>query len=85
MFLMYTTLLIEKKRGSICICVETHKKILLDELCVLDGLEEERALHDKEKLRKVKVISNLERATLLEEEVEGSMVKRGLQMHEFFH
>jgi hypothetical protein len=47
--------------------VETHKRILLDELHVLDGLEEKRAIHDENKLRKVKVISDLERATLLEE------------------
>jgi hypothetical protein len=39
----------------------------LDELCVLDGLEEERALCEEEKLRKDKIISDLEMAITLEE------------------
>jgi soluble P-type ATPase len=37
----------------------------LDELRVLGGLEEERDSYDKDKLMKEKVISDLERATLL--------------------
>jgi len=47
--------------------VESHKKTLLEELRILDGLEEERALVAEEKLRKIMVISELEKATLLEE------------------
>ena len=35
--------------------------------CVLDGLEEERALCEEEKLRKDKIISDLEMAITLEE------------------
>jgi hypothetical protein len=36
--------------------VEYHKKSLMEELRVLDGLEEVRALVDEEKLRKTLVI-----------------------------
>jgi hypothetical protein len=32
--------------------VENKRKCLLDELCILDGLENERALYVEEKLRK---------------------------------
>jgi hypothetical protein len=39
----------------------------LDELHVLDGMEEERALCNEEKLRKERVISDLGRVNLLEE------------------
>jgi len=39
----------------------------LEELCVLDGVEVERALVAEVKLRKTMVISVLEKATLLEE------------------
>jgi hypothetical protein len=42
--------------------VETHERILLDEFHVLNGLEEERALCDEEKLRTNKVIRDLKRA-----------------------
>jgi hypothetical protein len=64
--------------------VETHKKIPLDELWVLDGLEE-RALCDEEKVRKNKVISDLERAILLEAKVEDALVKEGDKCSKFFH
>ena len=53
----------EQKFGN----VEAHKKALLDELHVLDGLEEERALVVEENLSKIMVISELEKATLWEE------------------
>jgi hypothetical protein len=46
--------------------VERHKKLLLEELQVLDGLEEERAFC-VEKFRKEKVVSDLERVTLSKE------------------
>jgi hypothetical protein len=39
----------------------------LDYLQVLEGLEEERVLCDKEKMRKDKAITDLERTTLMEE------------------
>jgi hypothetical protein len=39
-----------------------HKKTLIEELCVLDGLEEVRALVTEEKLRKTLVISELEKS-----------------------
>jgi hypothetical protein len=35
----------------------------LDELPVLNGLEEERALYDKDKFKKEKVLSDSERAS----------------------
>jgi hypothetical protein len=47
--------------------VDNKKRLLLHELCVLNGLEEERALCEEEKLRKDKVVGDLERATILEE------------------
>jgi hypothetical protein len=47
--------------------VESHKKSLMEELHVLDGLEEVRALVDEEKLRKILVISELENALLMGE------------------
>jgi hypothetical protein len=47
--------------------VESHKKALLEELCTLDRLEAKRALVAEDKLRKNLVISELEKATLLEE------------------
>lgn len=47
-------------------CKYIHQH-LLDELLVLNGLEGERALFVEEKLRKHKVISDLERASLFEE------------------
>jgi hypothetical protein len=40
----------------------SHKKTLIEELCVLDGLEEVRALVTEEKLRKTLVISELEKS-----------------------
>jgi hypothetical protein len=39
----------------------------MEELCVVDGLEEVRALVDGKKLRKTLVISELEKFTLMEE------------------
>jgi hypothetical protein len=47
--------------------VERKKKILLEELQVFDIIEEERALGFEERIKKVEVVSELERSTLLEE------------------
>jgi hypothetical protein len=47
--------------------VESYKNVLTEDLCVLDGLEEVRALLAKQKLRKSLVISELENITLIEE------------------
>jgi soluble P-type ATPase len=44
-----------------------NQKKTLDDLHVFDGLEEERALCEEEKLRKHKIINDLERVTTLEE------------------
>jgi hypothetical protein len=53
------------------IIINKNKKIknknLMELLRVLDGLKEERVVVAKEKLRKIMVISELEKATLLEE------------------
>lgn len=57
--------------------MEIHKKALLEELCALERLEEVRAFVDEEKLRKSMVISELEKATLLETKFRGSLAKRG--------
>jgi septum formation inhibitor MinC len=46
--------------------VERKKKFLLEELHVLDIVEEERAL-GVERMKKVEVLSELERSTLMEE------------------
>jgi hypothetical protein len=46
--------------------VERNKKLLLDDLWVLEGLEEERVL-TYEKMRKVTMSNDLERITLLKE------------------
>jgi hypothetical protein len=46
---------------------KVEERQLFDELNVLDGFEEERLLCDEEKLRKDKVIGDLERVRLLEE------------------
>jgi hypothetical protein len=48
------------------LCKYIHQH-LLNELCVLDGLEEERALFVEEKLKKHKAIGDLGMATLLGE------------------
>lgn len=45
--------------------VESKKKLLLEDLRVLEGLEV-RGLNDKEKLRNARMINDLERTTLLE-------------------
>jgi hypothetical protein len=47
--------------------VERKKKILLQELHVLDVIEEERALGVEEKMKKAEIVSELERPTLMEE------------------
>jgi hypothetical protein len=47
--------------------VERKRKILLEELRVLDAFEEESALGVEEKMKKVEVVSELERSTLMEE------------------
>ena len=65
----YTHLYLSRPVGFFNIYNITYqkKKTLLNELRVLDGWEEERALFDEEKLRKVIVISELEKTTLLED------------------
>jgi hypothetical protein len=47
--------------------VGRKKKILLEELRVLEIFEEEGALGDKERLKKAKVLSEIESSTLMEE------------------
>jgi len=47
--------------------VERKKKVLLEELHVFDVLEEERVLGVEEKLKKEEIVSELERATLMED------------------
>jgi len=69
--------------------VENQIKHLLDELHVLDGLEEERALCEEEELRKEKIIGDLERATTLEEvswrQKSMALWLRGDKCTKFFH
>lgn len=60
--------------------VERHKKLLLEELQILDGLEEERALC-VEKFRKEKVVGDLERVTL-SKEVSWRQKSRALWLRE---
>ena len=43
------------------------KKIILEEVCAFDTIEEVRALGDEERMKKEKVVSELERSTLMEE------------------
>jgi hypothetical protein len=62
----------------------------LKELRVLDGWEEARALFDEEKLRKVIVISESEKTTLLEEiswrqKLRDQWLKEGGKSMKFFH
>ena len=47
--------------------VEFHMKALLEELCALDRLEEDRPLVVEERVRKSLVISESKKTTLLEE------------------
>jgi hypothetical protein len=47
--------------------VEYRKKMLMEELCVLDSLEEQRGLTLEEKVRKCGVIRDLENSMLQEE------------------
>jgi hypothetical protein len=47
--------------------VERKKKFVLEDLHVLDIVEEDRALGVEERMKKVEVLSELERSTLMEE------------------
>jgi hypothetical protein len=47
--------------------VDRKKRILLEELCVFDVLEEERALGVEEKIKKAEVVIELEGYILMEE------------------
>jgi hypothetical protein len=47
--------------------VQRKKKILLEEMCVFDIIEQERALGVEERMKKEEVVSELERFILMEE------------------
>jgi hypothetical protein len=47
--------------------VEKKKNIFTEELCLFDSIEEERDLGVEERMKKAKVVSELERSTLVEE------------------
>jgi hypothetical protein len=47
--------------------VEFHKKRLLEELCALDRLEEQRGLAPEKKFKKSEIIRDMENTTLQEE------------------
>ena len=47
--------------------VERKKKILMEELCVFDMIEEERDFGVEERLKKTKLVRELERSILMEE------------------
>jgi hypothetical protein len=57
----------------------------LDELPVLNGLEKERALHDEEKFRKEKVLSDLERASWRQKLRRDIWLKESDKCIKFFH
>jgi hypothetical protein len=57
--------------------VEYQRKNLLDELCILDGLEEERALNVEEKLKEVLVIRRYLSKKEVTSNLERALVKRG--------
>jgi hypothetical protein len=47
--------------------VERKMKILMEELCVFDIIEEERDFGVEERLKKTKLVKELERSILMEE------------------
>ena len=61
--------------------IDSNKRMLLDELRMLDGFEESRALDLEEFIRKAEVVRELEKCTLMEEvstleaEISGEMAK----------
>lgn len=67
--------------------VEKKKNIFMEELCLFDIIEEERDLGVEERMKKAKVVSELERSTLVEEmswetKISDLVVKGGRQVHE---
>jgi hypothetical protein len=70
--------------------VEVRKNKLMEDLCALDRLDEQRGLAPEEKIRKYEVIRDLENSTL-QEEISWQQKSRVLWLKEgdkctnFFH